>query len=150
MEAVLQPKVIFFRVSNNQTKILRIYTTIQRHFEKGEKVLVILPNQEAEKYFDELLWKIPPESFLPHTRTSKPCQARIVVTEVQKNLNQATVLWNLCPEVTPLYNQFEMIYELLDETSKEKEKQSTNKIAAYKEKIKEKGTEAQRHYPVIT
>jgi len=150
METFCEPKVIFFRVSDNQTKVSRICTTIQKHFEKGEKVLVILPNQEAEKYFDDLLWKIPPESFLPHTRASKPCQARIVVTEVQKNLNQSTVLWNLCPEVSPLYDQFEMIYELLDETSKEKAKQSTNKIAAYKEKIKHKGAEAQRNYPLIT
>lgn len=132
METACRQKVIFFKVSDNQTKLWRIYTTIHRHFAKGEKVVVTLPNLEAEKYLDEALWKIPSESFLPHTRASEPCEARVVVTRVQKNLNNAAVVWNLCPEISSLYEQCGRVYELLDETSKEKTEQSTIKIAAYK------------------
>lgn len=131
MIAPHHPKVIFLRVTDNQTKLRRICTTLQSHFDCKEKVILILPNQGAAQYVDAMLWKIPEENFLPHTQTIECSDDLIVLTYKQKNLNNAKILFNLCAEPIPIYDQFERIYELLDETNASKSEISHKKMTAY-------------------
>lgn len=92
----------------------------QHHFLQGDSILIVVPNQEAAVFIDQLLWKRPEESFLPHVIASSPIKERVVITTRKENLNKARVLFNLCPEACPFANEFEEVYELHDETQADK------------------------------
>lgn len=125
-------KVIFIPVSTNQNKISCICTTIQRHFEQGQSILIRVSNETAEKYVDNLLWKHPEESFLPHVATTVPTDDRVIITQDMKNLNNSSILFNLSTQPF-LSDEFEVIYELYDETHHEKLLQSQSRRRIYKE-----------------
>lgn len=125
------PKVFFFHIKDNQAKIRCICTQVQDSIEKGKKVLITVPNQEAASYIDLLLWRFPEESFLPHLVMSKPTKEWIAITITDQNVNGATRLLNLCPMISPLHMQFEEIYELYDETHLQKATISQKKLEEY-------------------
>lgn len=124
-------KLIFLRVTDNQTKLRRITSIVQQHFVKGERVFIIVPNDKAASFVDELLWKMPEDSFLPHSTAPCSSNERVVITEGSENPNQATIAINLRSEPIKEYGQFEKIYELFDQTEKDKERQSKQKILEY-------------------
>jgi DNA polymerase-3 subunit chi len=131
MKNAQQPELIFLRVTDNQTKLRRIASTVQQHFVKGERILIIVPNNKAASFVDEFLWKIPEESFLPHSPLPCGSNERVVITEDDKNPNRATIAINLCPEPIKRCAQFERIYELFDQTEQGKEGLSKQKILEY-------------------
>lgn len=121
----------FIEVKDNQTKMRRLCEVIQHHYQMGDAVLITVANDEVGRYVDELLWRNPKESFLPHMLAQKKVAARVVITQMQENLNQAKVLFNLCKDASPIWRQFQTVYELFDETSPEKKAQSEARKAAY-------------------
>ncbi|MBA3721758.1 MAG: DNA polymerase III subunit chi [Parachlamydiaceae bacterium] len=126
------PKVIFTHVKDNQTKIGHICQTVYEAINKKKRILILVQNEEAAKYIDSLLWRFPEESFLPHSYANKPTKENIVVTTINsQNLNQAAILLNLSPSTTPIFNHFEEIHELYDETSPPKVENSKLKIKSY-------------------
>ena len=125
------PKVVFLRVTDNQTKLRRITTTAQLHFEKGERVLILVPNDKAASFIDDLLWSSPKESFLPHSYALNDCDEQIAITHGDENLNKATIAINLCRESIKNPERFERIYELYDQSEEAKEKLSKQKILDY-------------------
>ena len=126
-----QPKVIFFYIQDNASKIHCICDQVQQGSTKGKKILIHVPNEEAAKYVDALLWKMPDTSFLPHVISQKPIKEWIVITHLEQNLNQATLLFNLCPSVSPIFHQFEEIYEFYEESYPEKARAAEQKIEIY-------------------
>lgn len=92
-----KPDIIFIRVADNKTKIWRLCECIKTHFHRGERLQLSVQGQEAAKYVDDLLWRLPEESFLPHQITHSPSNERIAITLGHDNFNQATVLFNLQP-----------------------------------------------------
>jgi DNA polymerase III subunit chi len=127
-----KPKIIFLKIATNQQKIETICSCVQKHFENGDSVLILAPTTQAVQYLDDLFWKYPQESFLPHTAAQSPSKERIVITTLPQNLNNSKILFNLCPELCPLVEQFEIVYELEDGTHPEKLRQSQMKQQAYK------------------
>lgn len=113
-------KIIFVKVVDNQSKMGRLCQLIQTHFHDGKSVLIAVQHNEAARYLDQLLWKCPSEGFLPHVISDKPVKDSIVITMKHENLNNADILFNLLPGVNPIFTQFKMVYELLDETHPEK------------------------------
>lgn len=128
------PNVIFLPVKTNQHKIGCICYSIQTHFAKGEAILIIAPSEQAVQYLDDLLWKFPDDSFLPHVVSQSPCKEKVVITTLSQNLNSAKILMNLCPESCSIAEQFEIIYELYDETHPEKLEQSKRRHQTYSQK----------------
>lgn len=122
----------FLEVSDNQTKTRLLCETIQNQYQLGHSVLVTVANDEAARYVDELLWRFPKESFLPHQIIQKAAPQKIAITTKLENLNKATVLFNLCPAASPICGQFEDVYEFFDKTHPDKERQSEEKREAYK------------------
>jgi len=131
---IANPKIIFLSVTTNQQKIASICLHIQQHFIKNEAVMIWVSNDLAMQYLDDLLWKFPSDSFLPHVVSNIESREKIIISSVQKNLNQAKVLVNLSS--TPCLNveQFEYIYELYDETHPDKLHQSKQRHQAYLER----------------
>jgi DNA polymerase III subunit chi len=126
------PVIIFLSVANNATKLEKICSTVYQHYEQKERVLITVPSQEAALYIDQLLWRSPEESFLPHLITETPSEEPVVITTVLRNLNQAKILLNLCPEASGIASEFSRVYELLDLTHPSKEKLSRERQAAYR------------------
>jgi DNA polymerase-3 subunit chi len=129
------PTITFFRVRDPKTKIRIICQQVEEAFKQERRILIATPNEEAAKYIDRLLWRVPEESFLPHQIEKGPNQSWIAITTTDThNWNQASILLNLCAEISPIYDQFEAIHELLDETHPEKYQQSQKKWAEYESK----------------
>lgn len=125
------PQVNFIRVIDNPSKLSQICALVQRHYEQGEAILITLPNTEAAQYIDQLLWRLPEESFLPHQIATSPTQEKITITTLTQNLNSAKVLLNLNPGASPIANEFEMVYELFDETHPAKQELSKQRFENY-------------------
>lgn len=124
--------ITFLKVSDNQSKLLRICETIKSHFERGHSILITVGSEEVAQFIDNLLWRIPEESFLPHEKGNKSTKEAILITTTQENLNNASVLFNLCASASQLCAQFDHIYELLDETHEAKLAASQARLTAYK------------------
>lgn len=123
--------ITFIRVPNNAAKAACICQVIQHHFSQGESVLVAVPNMEAAEYIDQLLWRRPEESFLPHAVVQGVTKEVVAITTKKDNLNGAKVLFNLCPDVSPIVGEFEIVYELHDETQADKLQLSQQRRGVY-------------------
>ena len=112
------PEYIFLTIKDNAAKLQAICDTVQRHFYKAEKMLILVSSDEAAHYIDQLLWKYSEESFIPHAIISSTSHERVAISKVRANLNQAAVLFNLRPEAaTQISGPHTLIYDLLDETT---------------------------------
>ena len=125
------PNISFIRVTDNRTKLMRLCSTLLHHFLQKENVLITVQDQKTAHFLDDMLWRMPEESFLPHVLTESPTEEQIVITTGRKNLNQAKILFNLCPQSSQICGQFPVVYELLDETDAGKEKLSLQRQGAY-------------------
>lgn len=126
------PSIRFITVANNQSKLEQLCSVVYRHFLNNEKIAIAVPSQEAAVYIDQLLWRMPEESFLPHVIANHTSKERIVITSSLSNINQAAVMINLLTVVHPNPVPAQYIYELLDLTSSEKEALTRKKEAEYK------------------
>jgi len=126
-------RVIFFQVRDVASKLKRILETAQFHFERKECLLILVEDAKAQTFVDEFLWKQPETSFLPHVATDIFSQDRIAITKIKSNINQASIVFNLCP--TPLFIEgpFKIIYEFEDLTAPSKKNLSTLRFDAYKQ-----------------
>lgn len=127
-----KPKITFIPVATNQDKMGSLCRIVQKHFELQQSMIIITPNEQAEQFVNDLLWKFPPDSFIPHAIAKDTCQDFVVITTVMRNLNDAKILINLCPQPNPIIELFEMVYELFDETHPSKLEQSKLRLQAYR------------------
>lgn len=126
-------RVVFFSVKDNGSKIKWILEMAHFHFEKKEPLLILVEESKSEQFVDELLWKSPPASFLPHLATDETTTERIAISKVKKNVNGAKVAFNLCPTPLLIAGPFRIIYEFEDLTSLAKKNLSSLRFDAYKQ-----------------
>jgi DNA polymerase-3 subunit chi len=131
MKKSIDTKVIFIKVTTPLVKQRKLCDVIQHHFENGENILITVPNAEAARYVDELLWRLPEESILPHHIAEVPLEEPIVITTRSENLNEATVVFNLRSDASSLCGQIATIYELMDETHPDRQSSSLGRFTAY-------------------
>ncbi len=125
-------RVVLFQVKDVKEKLLRLTEATAVHFEKKEPMLIVVEDEKTEQYVDELLWKTPASSFLPHVISSTPSTEFVVITRVKQNLNQAKYAFNLCPTPLLIDGPFRIIYDFEDLTSPHKKLLSTHRFDAYK------------------
>lgn len=132
MNLMTNPKqAAFLRAADNNTKLRHICETVAKHFFQQESILIAVGTNEVATYIDQLLWRIPEMGFIPHMIANTPVKERIVITLEQSNLNQATVLFNLRPQIAVNSHEFLVIYDLLDMTHPEKERLSRERQRSY-------------------
>lgn len=127
-------KVVFLRVKENTSKLQFIYSKVHETVKLNKRIIIFVPNEEAAKYIDSLLWRMPEESLLPHAVVHGPSKEWVAITLTQQNVNQAHRMLNLCPASSPLYQQFEEVYEIYDETQPQKRELSQKKLEEYQAK----------------
>lgn len=126
-----KPQVIFFQVKDNALKLKKICELAQLHFEKKERFLFVAPDQGALEFIDNLLWRLPIESFLPHI-VSDESNESICITKSSNNVTRANFVFNLCPSALLWQEHIKIIYELEDHTSEEKKQLSEKRYLSYK------------------
>jgi len=124
----LKNKVIFFQIKEVKNKLIRLIQTCIYHFEKKEKLIIQVQDEPSLKFVDELLWKLPKESFLPHVTSDEKCQDYIVITTSKDNLNQASYMFNLSQDIVDLNKSYKIIYDFDDYTSQIKQQKRQKKI----------------------
>jgi DNA polymerase IIIc chi subunit len=131
METTL-PKILLFPVKSSKEKLFVLTKLAKEHFDKKEPLLFLAPNAVSAKFIDDLLWKTPEESFIPHKVIEEPCSELLAITVLKENLNQSIYFFNLCPE--PLFSlPCRYIYEFDDQTIDKKEV-SKFKFSLYRER----------------
>lgn len=127
----MKMEVKFLRVKDNTIKLQRLCQIIQGHFRKGEAVLITVPSDDVANYVDQLLWRMPAEGFMPHGIAHGPTKDLIAITKTSNNVNQAKIVFNLRSEAISHLENISTAYELLDQTSPEKEEASRQRMTAY-------------------
>lgn len=125
-------RVIFFQVRDAAAKFKILTETACAHFEKKDPFLIVVEDDKAGLFVDELLWKTPPTSFLPHLFSDAPCQDKVVITKTKQNINQAKIAFNLCPTPLLIEGPFSLIYEFEDLSSSHKANLASLRFDAYK------------------
>lgn len=124
-------RVTFFQVTNDAMKKKQLVVIAQEYFEKKQPLLFKLPNKKALEYLDLLLWRFPPDSFLPHVIKDTPCSDFLVLTSSEENPNRARSVFNLTSH--PITNPFfTTIYAFDDLSSSQKNSTSQKHYQTYK------------------
>lgn len=127
------PRVVFFQVSDPASKLGFLAKTVQNHFSRKERILIVAEEDKALSFADEILWKAYPELFLPHAIHDTECEEYIVLTKIKKNLNNARFAFNLCPTPLLINGPFRVIYDFEDVTSPSKKLLSSSRFDGYKQ-----------------
>ncbi|HSX13244.1 MAG TPA: DNA polymerase III subunit chi [Chlamydiales bacterium] len=125
-------RVIFFHVRDAASKLKWICQTTREHFEKQEPFLILVEDIKSQEFVDDLLWRLPETSFLPHVVSDEPTNDFIAITKTKNNVNQARVAFNLCSTPLLIDSPFRIIYEFEDLTNPNKSKLSSIRFDAYK------------------
>lgn len=107
-------RLTYFQVTRPGDKPHIIAWTAHAHFNRKAPLLILVPNDGAQAFIDSLLWRYPKSGFLPHCTTTTTTSSPIAITTFKMNFNNATSVFNLCPE--PVDPKFEglHIYEFED------------------------------------
>lgn len=128
----ISTRVVFFKVNDGSSKLKKIVEMAQFHFGEKESLLFFVEEEKGGKFVDELLWKQPVSSFLPHTFSDEKTNDLIVITKSKNNVNNARIAFNLCPTSLFLNDPFKIIYEFEDLTTPAKKKLSSQRFDDYK------------------
>lgn len=126
-------RVIFFQVNDNSSKLKRIIEMAHFHFEKKEPFLIMVEDEKSQNFVDELLWKQPSTSFLPHLASDIQTTELVAITKVKNNVNSARAAFNLCPTSLLIEGPFRIIYEFEDLSAPSKKNLSSQRYDAYKQ-----------------
>ena len=126
-------RVVFFQVQGSASKLRWIAETAHTHFQKKEPLLILVEDVRSQQFVDELLWKLPATSFLPHTSTDEPTTDWVAISKGKKNVNQARVVFNLCSTPLLIEGPFRIIYEFEDLSAPAKQNLSSLRFDAYKQ-----------------
>lgn len=126
-------RVIFFQVNDNSSKLKRIIEMAHFHFEKKEPFLIMVEDEKSQNFVDELLWKQPSTSFLPHLASDVATNELVAITKVKNNVNSARAAFNLCPTSLLIEGPFRIIYEFEDLSAPSKKNLSSQRYDAYKQ-----------------
>ena len=129
----MNTRVVFYQVKDAASKLSRIAETAGHHFLRKEKILILVEEDKALAFVDELLWKHLPDSFLPHSIANAKTDDWIAITKNKSNVNDARIAFNLCPTPLLIEGPFRFIYDFEDLTSAAKKNLSQIRFDAYKQ-----------------
>ena len=56
--------VTIYNIKNNQAKLAFIFKLVQQSLEEEKRLLILVANQQAGEFLDNLLWKNPPDIYI--------------------------------------------------------------------------------------
>ena len=125
-------KVIFFEIKKASQKLDKIIGAAHYHFKSNHKLLILTPNDKATLFIEELLWKEPKQSFLPHNVDENDI---ILITHDRAVLQKPIhYIFNLTEYALDLSSPSRTVYEFDDLINDEKKKTAKEKFQFYHRK----------------
>lgn len=114
------PAIYFVRLEA-QNKALHIGRLAEMYFERGQRMLIVVANDDLAISLDRYLWAFKKESFLPHAihqnnndNDNESADEAIVITTVEHNPNRADVLICGSPCSPSFFKEFQFIYDFAE------------------------------------
>lgn len=110
------PAIYFVRLER-QEKALHVGRLAETCFNRGQRLLIIVANDEMAVSLDRYLWTWKKDSFLPHAvinADAKQCDEAIVISTVEHNPNHADVLICVSPSSPSFFKGFQLIYDFAE------------------------------------
>ncbi|MBI5273917.1 MAG: DNA polymerase III subunit chi [Chlamydiales bacterium] len=121
-------QVFFHPIASNTQKVPLVCSIVKQHFFSHLHLDIITENKESLLFLDQLLWKSPTNSFIPHGSLGEP-YCFIHLYDSLPTISDAKHVFNLTKTPLPLDSHYLTIHELDDVSSKE---YSNNKYHFYK------------------
>ena len=129
----MKSRVVFLTVKTPQEKCQKIVQVATELFREKEPLCFLTASPKAETFIDELLWKEPLDSFLPHRKASSSVKDLIVISSGFPAPNGAKSLFNLTGKALTGSDDFKTIYEFEDQTSESKKELTKELYKSYKQ-----------------
>jgi len=124
-------EITFFQVRSSSEKLKVLIEVGSKYFYNKQSILFLTPSKAASLYLDELLWKRPLESFLPHGSYSPSSRELVQIGErLPVEGHGFKALFNLGSGAV-LDSDIKTIFELEDLTTAEKAATFTPRYEAY-------------------
>jgi DNA polymerase III subunit chi len=110
------PAIYFVRLER-QEKALHVARLAEACFNRGQRLLIVVANEEMSRALDRYLWTWKKDSFLPHTlinTVDEPCDEAIVISPLEHNPNKAEVLICVSPCSPKFFKGFQLIYDFAE------------------------------------
>jgi len=125
-------KVIFFEIKRSFQKLDKIIGAAHYHYKSSHRLLILSPNEKATSFIEDLLWKEPKESFLPHNMDEND----LILISHNRDLLKKPIhyIFNLTDFFLDLSLPERTIYEFDDITNEDKKKIVKEKFQFYHKK----------------
>jgi DNA polymerase-3 subunit chi len=104
--------------SEKQADWLFACKLIEKAYEMGHHIFILLDNKEDAFVFDELLWEYEPSSFIPHHiqgEGPKPAPAVQIGFDISQTPEVTDIFINLSLEIPEYFKRFKRICEIVTE-----------------------------------
>lgn len=108
---------VFFVQLERRDKALHVGRLVEACFNRGQRLLIVVANEEMATTLDRYLWTWKKDSFLPHVvinATGEPCNEPIVISTAEHNPNKAEVLICASPCSPSFFRDFQLIYDFAE------------------------------------
>ena len=110
------PAVYFVRLER-QEKALHVGRLTEKHFNRGQRILIVVADKEMAMTLDRYLWTWKKDSFLPHVlikSANETVNEAIVISTLEHNPNNADVLMCACPCAPAFFKGFQSVYDFAE------------------------------------
>ena len=125
-------RVIFHPIKKNHEKIPYLVRLVHQYFHLNHFLDILTSDLASKTKIDELLWKYPKNSFLPHTTEAKSSYLIKIYTK-EETIHPAHTCLNLSLKPLSPTSAYQTILEFDDQSSKQKKESSKIKYQFYKE-----------------
>lgn len=122
-------KVFYFSVAESNAKIHTLIQVVTSHFLRKERVQILVPDLKTLDFVDTLLWKEPPESFLPHSRLEED----FITLSTDRTIS-SPIVFNLTSTPYASTGTLKTLYELEDTSHPQKKLIFQQKFTEYQKK----------------
>ncbi len=108
---------MYFVRLERQNKAQHVGRLAEMYFNRGQRILIVVANEEMATSLDRYLWTFKKESFLPHVihqDSNEPCDDIILISTVEHNHNKADVLICVSPCSPSFLKEFQFIYDFAE------------------------------------
>lgn len=110
------PALYFVRLER-QNKAQHVGRLAEMYFNLGQRMLIVVANEEMATSLDRYLWTFKKKSFLPHVvhqDSNEPCDDVILISTVEQNYNKADVLICASPCSPSFLKEFQFVYDFAE------------------------------------
>ena len=114
--------------SDPATKFRFACRLVNKAYRQGHRVFVYVDDEADASHFDELLWTLGDDSFVPHALSGTGPAApdlmqpptRVLIGHEEPNADHDDVLVSLSSDVPPFFSRFERLAELVGAATQDK------------------------------